>query len=47
MADVEELTQPAIGLLHPGEMGAAVGRSVVGAANLVRWVPACRGPDTM
>jgi 3-hydroxyisobutyrate dehydrogenase-like beta-hydroxyacid dehydrogenase len=47
MADVEELTKRAVGLLHPGEMGAAVGRCLVGAGYPVLWVPAGRGPDTM
>ena len=29
-----------IGLLHPGEMGAAVGECLVGAGHRVLWVPA-------
>ena len=35
-----------IGLLHPGEMGAAVGRCLAGAGHLVLWVPEGRSPDT-
>jgi len=33
-----------IGLLHPGEMGAAVGRCLAGAGHRVLWVPEGRGP---
>ena len=35
-----------IGLLHPGEMGAAVGRCLAGAGHAVLWVPAGRGAAT-
>ena len=35
-----------IGLLHPGEMGAAVGRCLTGAGHEVLWASAGRGPDT-
>jgi 3-hydroxyisobutyrate dehydrogenase-like beta-hydroxyacid dehydrogenase len=33
-----------IGLLHPGEMGAAVGQCLAGAGHRVLWVPQGRGP---
>jgi 3-hydroxyisobutyrate dehydrogenase-like beta-hydroxyacid dehydrogenase len=36
----------AIGLLHPGEMGAAVGGSLAGAGRTVRWASAGRGQET-
>ena len=36
----------AIGLLHPGEMGAAVGRELRGLGHEVLWVPSGRGPQT-
>ncbi len=35
-----------VGLLHPGEMGAALGRCLTGAGYEVLWVSAGRGPDT-
>ena len=35
-----------IGLLHPGEMGAAVGRCLVGAGHRVLWVPEGRSAAT-
>jgi 3-hydroxyisobutyrate dehydrogenase-like beta-hydroxyacid dehydrogenase len=35
-----------IGLLNPGEMGAAVGRCLVGAGHQVLWASDGRGPDT-
>ncbi|MBV9382358.1 MAG: DUF1932 domain-containing protein [Streptosporangiaceae bacterium] len=35
-----------IGLLHPGEMGAAIGRCLVGAGHTVLWDPAGRGTAT-
>jgi len=35
-----------IGLLHPGEMGAAVGRCLTAAGHEVLWVSHGRGPDT-
>jgi 3-hydroxyisobutyrate dehydrogenase-like beta-hydroxyacid dehydrogenase len=35
-----------IGLLHPGEMGAAVGGCLVEAGYAVGWASAGRGPDT-
>jgi 3-hydroxyisobutyrate dehydrogenase-like beta-hydroxyacid dehydrogenase len=35
-----------IGLLHPGEMGAAVGRGLAGAGHEVLWVSQGRGPAT-
>ena len=36
----------AIGLLHPGEMGAAVGGALAGAVHTVRWASEGRGPQT-
>ena len=33
-----------VGLLHPGEMGAAVGQSLVAAGHRVLWVPEGRSP---
>src|ERR1700759_5359157 len=35
-----------IGLLHPGEMGAAVGRCLVEQDHTVLWVPQGRSPAT-
>ena len=35
-----------IGLLHPGEMGAAVGQCLAGAGHRVLWVPEGRGAAT-
>jgi 3-hydroxyisobutyrate dehydrogenase-like beta-hydroxyacid dehydrogenase len=35
-----------IGLLHPGEMGAAVGRCLVSAGHRVLWVPDGRSAAT-
>jgi 3-hydroxyisobutyrate dehydrogenase-like beta-hydroxyacid dehydrogenase len=35
-----------IGLLHPGEMGAAVGRCLTGAGYTVLWASEARGPET-
>jgi 3-hydroxyisobutyrate dehydrogenase-like beta-hydroxyacid dehydrogenase len=37
---------PVIGLLHPGEMGAAVGRCLTGAGYEVLWASEGRGPQT-
>jgi 3-hydroxyisobutyrate dehydrogenase-like beta-hydroxyacid dehydrogenase len=37
---------PVIGLLHPGEMGAAVGRCLTGAGFDVLWASEGRGPQT-
>ena len=37
---------PVIGLLHPGEMGAAVGRCLTGAGCEVLWASDGRGPQT-
>src|SRR5258708_26109692 len=40
------MTEPiVIGLLHPGEMGAAVGRCLAGRGYLVLWASAGRGPQ--
>ena len=35
-----------IGLLHPGEMGAAVGKCLADAGHRVLWVPEGRGAAT-
>jgi 3-hydroxyisobutyrate dehydrogenase-like beta-hydroxyacid dehydrogenase len=35
-----------IGLLHPGEMGAAIGRCLTGAGYSVLWASEGRGPET-
>jgi 3-hydroxyisobutyrate dehydrogenase-like beta-hydroxyacid dehydrogenase len=35
-----------IAVLHPGEMGAAVGRALTDAGHEVSWLPAGRGPAT-
>jgi 3-hydroxyisobutyrate dehydrogenase-like beta-hydroxyacid dehydrogenase len=37
---------PVIGLLHPGEMGAAVGQCLTGAGYEVLWASEGRGPQT-
>ena len=37
---------PTIGLLHPGEMGAAVGQCLADAGHQVLWVPEGRGAAT-
>jgi 3-hydroxyisobutyrate dehydrogenase-like beta-hydroxyacid dehydrogenase len=39
-------SEPVIGLLHPGEMGAAVGRCLTGAGYEVLWASEGRGPQT-
>jgi 3-hydroxyisobutyrate dehydrogenase-like beta-hydroxyacid dehydrogenase len=36
----------AIAILHPGQMGAEVGRALVEVGHEVRWLPAGRGPGT-
>jgi 3-hydroxyisobutyrate dehydrogenase-like beta-hydroxyacid dehydrogenase len=38
--------QTVIGVLHPGEMGAAVGRCLAGLGHTVLWAAEGRGPDT-
>jgi 3-hydroxyisobutyrate dehydrogenase-like beta-hydroxyacid dehydrogenase len=38
--------QTVIGLLHPGEMGAAVGRCLTGAGHQVLWASEGRGPES-
>jgi 3-hydroxyisobutyrate dehydrogenase-like beta-hydroxyacid dehydrogenase len=35
-----------VGLLHPGEMGAAVGQCLTGAGHTVLWASDGRGPET-
>jgi 3-hydroxyisobutyrate dehydrogenase-like beta-hydroxyacid dehydrogenase len=43
---MELMGQAQIGLLHPGEMGAAVGGCLVAAGHQVLWASAGRGPAT-
>ena len=40
------MTEATIGLLHPGEMGAAVGKCLAGAGHRVLWVPEGRRAAT-
>jgi 3-hydroxyisobutyrate dehydrogenase-like beta-hydroxyacid dehydrogenase len=40
------MTETTIGLLHPGEMGAAVGKCLAGAGHRVLWVPDGRSAET-
>ena len=40
------MTETTIGLLHPGEMGAAVGKCLAGAGHRVLWVPEGRSEAT-
>ena len=40
------MSEVTIGLLHPGEMGAAVGQSLVTAGHQVLWLPAGRSEAT-
>jgi hypothetical protein len=40
------MSETIIGLLHPGEMGAAVAACLTGRGDQVLWVPAGRGPAT-
>ncbi len=40
------MSEAMIGLLHPGEMGAAVGRCLTGAGHAVLWASENRGPQT-
>jgi 3-hydroxyisobutyrate dehydrogenase-like beta-hydroxyacid dehydrogenase len=40
------VNQTVIGVLHPGEMGAAAGRCLTGRGHTVLWASAGRGPDT-
>ena len=35
-----------VGLLHPGEMGAAVGQCLAGAGHRVLWAPEGRSPSS-
>ena len=46
MSDVNNVNKAVIGLLHPGEMGAAVGRCLTGRGHEVLWASQGRGPDT-
>jgi 3-hydroxyisobutyrate dehydrogenase-like beta-hydroxyacid dehydrogenase len=40
------MNQTVIGLLHPGEMGAAVGRCLTSAGHQVLWASEGRGPES-
>lgn len=40
------MSDATIGLLHPGEMGAAVGQCLAGAGHTVLWVPDGRSAET-
>jgi 3-hydroxyisobutyrate dehydrogenase-like beta-hydroxyacid dehydrogenase len=40
------VSKSVIGVLHPGEMGAAVGRCLTGNGHTVLWASQGRGPDT-
>ena len=40
------MNQTVIGVLHPGEMGAAVGRCLTARGHTVLWASAGRGPET-
>jgi 3-hydroxyisobutyrate dehydrogenase-like beta-hydroxyacid dehydrogenase len=40
------MSEKTIGLLHPGEMGAAVGECLTAAGHRVLWLPEGRGPAT-
>jgi 3-hydroxyisobutyrate dehydrogenase-like beta-hydroxyacid dehydrogenase len=46
MSGVDNSSRKVIGLLHPGEMGAAVGRCLTGRGHEVLWASDGRGPDT-
>jgi 3-hydroxyisobutyrate dehydrogenase-like beta-hydroxyacid dehydrogenase len=46
MSGVSNMNRAVIGLLHPGEMGAAVGGCLTAAGHEVLWVSPGRGPDT-
>jgi 3-hydroxyisobutyrate dehydrogenase-like beta-hydroxyacid dehydrogenase len=46
MSGVSDSATTVIGLLHPGEMGAAVGRCLTEAGHRVLWAAEGRGPDT-
>src|SRR5260370_14466823 len=43
---MEEPHRSVIGLLHPGEMGSAVGRCLIGRDYRVLWASHGRGPQT-
>src|SRR4249919_1552847 len=40
------MAQPVIGLIHPGEMGAAVGKTLLDAGNTVLWASIGRSSET-
>jgi 3-hydroxyisobutyrate dehydrogenase-like beta-hydroxyacid dehydrogenase len=46
MSVVNKANMAVIGLLHPGEMGAAVGQCLTGRGHEVLWASAGRGPQT-
>ena len=46
MSGVDNASRKVIGLLHPGEMGAAVGRCLAERGHEVLWAAQGRGPET-
>jgi 3-hydroxyisobutyrate dehydrogenase-like beta-hydroxyacid dehydrogenase len=46
MSGVDNASRKVIGLLHPGEMGAAVGRCLAARGHEVLWAAQGRGPET-
>ena len=46
MSGVNGSQRAAIAIFHPGEMGAAVGRCLTDAGNVVLWASQGRGPET-
>jgi 3-hydroxyisobutyrate dehydrogenase-like beta-hydroxyacid dehydrogenase len=46
MSGVDNSSRKVIGLLHPGDMGAAVGRCLTERGHEVLWASDGRGPDT-
>jgi 3-hydroxyisobutyrate dehydrogenase-like beta-hydroxyacid dehydrogenase len=46
MSDVNNVNKAVIGLLHPGDMGAAIGQCLAARGHEVLWASAGRGPDT-
>jgi 3-hydroxyisobutyrate dehydrogenase-like beta-hydroxyacid dehydrogenase len=46
MSDVNNVNKAVIGLLHPGDMGAAIGQCLAARGHEVLWASAGRGADT-
>jgi 3-hydroxyisobutyrate dehydrogenase-like beta-hydroxyacid dehydrogenase len=46
MSDVDNSSRSVVGLLNPGDMGAAVGRCLTDKGATVLWASAGRGPET-